>query len=265
MPIHDAYARVTPYELLLPEEDFADERFPLIQKEAEEREADLSDPDRFALLSEAGAILREIRSEEDDPRLIQQFGALLFHAFHFWKEGLPFFMLDTGVVRTLVADGPGEGGWSPSVPGPAGYVQFPQHLIWVPGGEDTPPESLDGFFWSIPDGENLALLIVMGIRKDRPGLSVVPLPTLPLEAAGEWASIDVRPEGNDFQSSLPGADLEDLYALEAGAEAVKLAMRVFWYLDAFAASVANDVQALEEGDGPQASRLVSRRIVPGEG
>ena len=84
MPIHDAYARVTPFELLLPDEDFAEERFPLIQKEAEERKADLSDPDRFALLSEAGAILRKIRGEDDDPRLIQHFGILLFHAFHFW-------------------------------------------------------------------------------------------------------------------------------------------------------------------------------------
>ena len=46
MPIHDAYARVTPYELLLPEEGFADERFPLIQEEAEERKADLTDPER---------------------------------------------------------------------------------------------------------------------------------------------------------------------------------------------------------------------------
>jgi len=30
MPIHDEYARVTPYELLLPEEEFADKRFPMI-------------------------------------------------------------------------------------------------------------------------------------------------------------------------------------------------------------------------------------------
>ncbi len=30
MPIHDAYARVTPFELLLPAEGFADERFPRI-------------------------------------------------------------------------------------------------------------------------------------------------------------------------------------------------------------------------------------------
>ena len=261
MPIHDAYARITPYELLLPEEGFADEYFPLIGEEAKEREAGLSDSERFALLSEAGAVLRKIRGEEDDPQLIHQYGILLFHAFHFWREGQPFFQLETGVVRYLVETGPKSGDWAPSLPGPAGYVQLPQHLFWVSGGEDAPPESLDGFFWSAPDGERLSLLVVMGIRKDRPGLSVVPLPTLPLSAAGEWAAMQVRPEGEDFQSFLPGAELENLYALEAGAEAVKLAMRVFWYLDVFPASVADGILGPGEGNGPQPSRLDSRRIV----
>jgi len=265
MPIHDAYARITPYELLLPEEDFADRCFPLIREEAKERKADLSDPERFAFLSQAGAVLREIRGEEDDPRLIHQFGILLFHAFHFWQEGQPFFQMETGVLRYLVEAGPKVGDWAPSLPGPAGYVQLPQHLFWVPGGEDSPPESLDGFFWSAADGERLSLLIVMGIRKDRPGLSVVPLPALPLLAAGEWAAMQVRPDGRDFHSSLPGAELENLYALDAGAEAVKLAMRVFWYLDVFPASVAEGIQGPEEGDGPRPSRLGSRRIVLWEG
>ncbi|MBT8397608.1 MAG: hypothetical protein HKO65_10245 [Gemmatimonadetes bacterium] len=263
MPIHDAYARVTPYELLLPTEGFADERFPLIQQEAKEREADLFDPERFALLSEAGAILREIRGEGDDPQLIHQFGILLFHAFHFWKEGLPFFQLETGAVRYLVKAGPEGGGWAASLPGLAGYVQLPQHLMWVPGGEGVQPESVDGFFWSAPESDGLSVLIVMGIRKDRPGLSVVPLPTLPLSAAGEWAGMTVRPDGNDFGSSVPGAELENLYALEAGAEAIKLAMRVFWYLDTFPASVARGNPAPEGSDGPVPSRLAARRIVAG--
>jgi len=265
MPIHDSYARITPYELLLPEEGFADQRFPLIEEEAEKRKADISVPERFALLSEAGAVLREIRGEEDDPQLIHQYGILLFHAFHFWKGGQPFLQLETGVVRYLVEVDLKSGEWVPSLPGPAGYVQLPQHLFWAPGGEDAAPESLDGFFWSAVDGEMLSLLVVMGIRKDRPGLSVIPLPALPLSAAGEWAAMRVRPEGKDFQSSLPGAELENLYALEAGAEAMKLAMRIFWYLDVFPGSVAEGVRGPEGGGGPQPSRLGFRRIVLKEG
>jgi hypothetical protein len=231
MPIHDAYARVTPFELTLPSRGFADERFPLIEKEAETRGLAVSDPGTFALLSEAGLVLREIRGEEESPQLIRQHGALLFHCFHFWRLDRPLFFLDTEVVRYVVASGPEEGEWAPRLPASAGYVQLPQYLMWAPGGENAVPESLDGFFWSYPSEEAFSVLVVMGLRRDRPGITVVSLPTLPLSAAGPWVSVNVRPEGSDFSSSLPGAEMDGLYSLEAGAEALKLAMRVFWYVD----------------------------------
>ena len=266
MPIHDAYPRGTPYELLLPEEEFADKWFPRIQAEAEEREITVHDPQAFALLSEVGAALRMIRGEDEDPQSIHQTGILLFHAYHFWKEGLPFFLLQTEATRYLVGTGPKGGTWDGAVPGPAGYLQLPQHLFWVGGGEGH-AESVDGFFWSSPDGENLSLLVIMGIRRDRPGYAVVPLPTLPLTTAGEWAATRVRTETEDFSSSLPGAEQEHLYSIEAGAEAVKLAMRVFWYLDSFPGAVTGD-QPIEhggaeesEGEGPTGSGLPARRVV----
>jgi len=256
VPIHDSYARQTPYELLLPEKGFDDENFPLIEEEAQERKADLSDLERFPLLSQAGAVLRTVRGEEDDPRLIQQYGVLLFHAFHFWKAQKPLFLLETPSVRYLVDTGPeGNDEWAPSLPCSAGYLQLPQHLFWVPGsGPDGVAESVDGLFWSAPGGENLSLLLAMGIRKDRPGLSVVPLPTLPLATAGPWVSMKVREDGPDFSSSLPGSELEQLYALHAGAEALKLAMRVFWYLDTFAGSVAQGEPGPESSEPSAGSR-----------
>lgn len=260
MPVHDTYARITPFELLLPEEDFADRRFPLIRKEAEERKVSLADPERFALLSEAGSVLRKVRGEDENPQSIHQTGILLFHAFHFWDQGSPFFLVATEVVRYLVSSGPARGGWETALPGPAGYVQLPQHLVWVLGGEDTQPESVDGFFWSAPDGENISLLVSMGIRRDRPGLGVVPLPTLPLSVAGEWASTKVRLDGRDFESSLPGADQENLYSISAGAEAVKLAMRLFWYLDEVPASVTGG-SGMDDPGGPRPSSLEARRVV----
>jgi hypothetical protein len=292
VPIHDSYARITPFELLLPEEEFPGKRFPLIREEAEGRGGSLDTPESFLLLSETAVALREIREEDDAPERVQQHGALLFQAFHFWEEGHPLLLLDTAVVRFLVGNGPEEGEWSPSLPGKAGYIQLPQHLVWALSAAGEPPESLDGIFWAAPDGENVTLLIVMGIRKDRPGLAVVPLPTLPLGAAAHWASMAARPEGEDFSSSLPGAELEGLYAIEAGGEAVKLAMRVFWYLDVFPGRVAEGVvleafEASGEGDGrgqgeapveataapdapggdagPRPSRLPYRRVVLEEG
>jgi hypothetical protein len=272
MPIHDAYARKTPFELLLPGAGFAEERFPAIRAEAEERKVNLGDPGRFALLSEAGAVLRSIRGEEEDAQLIQQHGFLLFQAFHFWEEGHPLFLASVPVVRFVVDSGPEEGGWTPSLPGRAGYIQLPLHLFWTVGGEDGHPESLDGVFWSSPGEENVTLLIAMGLRKDRPGFSVVPLPTLPILAAGQWATMPVRAQGKDFQSSLPGAELENLYSLEAGAEALKLAMLLFWYLDVYPGCVADGVPgpagggpAPTEAAGPEPSGLDYRRIVMKDG
>jgi len=292
LAIHDAYARVTPFELLLPEEGFPQKRFPLIREEAEERGGSLNTPESFLLLSETAMALREIRGEDDAPERIQQHGALLFQAFHFWEGDHPLLLLDTRVVRYLVGHGPPEGEWAPALPGTSGYIQLPQHLFWASDAAGEQPESLDGIFWAAPDGENVTLLIVMGIRRDRPGLAVVPLPTLPLGAAAHWASMEARPEGEDFSSSLPGAELECLYAIEAGGEAVKLAMRVFWYLDLFPGRIADGVapgpsrepaaggggsreddrtrepgveHVSGEDSGPRPSRLPYRRVILEEG
>ncbi len=273
MPVFDKYARITPYELLLPREDFASQWFPLIRGEAEERGGSLDDPDAFLLLSETAMALREIREEDDPAEMVQRHGALLFQAFHFWDRGHPLLFLDTEVIRFLVANGPEEGKWNPALPGKAGYVQFPQHMFWAVSGEEEAPESLDGIFWASPDGENVTILVVMGIRKERPGLGVVPLPTLPLSAAAPWASMQVRPEGEDFSTDIPGADLEGLYAIQAGGEAVKLAMRIFWYLDVFPGRVrdepigsgmeppAGDPEPVPESDGPTRTTLPYRRVV----
>lgn len=267
MPVHDAYARITPFDLLLPDEEFPDRWFPLIREEAEGKGGSLNTPESFVLLSQAAMALREIRGEEDAPELIQQHGALLFHAFHFWENEKPLYLLDTGTARALVKDGPEGENWEPRIPGGAGYIQLPHHLFWSAGEEGEVPESLDGFFWASPDGENITLLLAMGIRKDRPGLAVVPLPTLPVEAAAPWATMSVRPDGEDFRSSLPGAELEDLYALASGGEVVKLAMRIFWYLAAFPSRRVSEQAPTEPGEGvnaPEPTGLSYQRIVMGE-
>lgn len=262
MPIHDRFARLTPYELLLPNEGYAPERFSRIEREAQERGSDLDDPDAFPLLAAAGAVLRDLRPEGEDSVSIGRYADLLFHAFHFWQEGCPLYLMETPVARFLVETGPSPGAWVPSLPARAGYVQFPQHLFWTTWGGEGTPESLDGFFWTLARGGNLALLVVLGMRRDRPGLAVVPLPLLPLEVAVNWASLRVREQEEDFRTGLPGAELEGLYGVEVGAEAVKLALRVFWYLDTFPAPVAEGrVEGGEGEGGVRPSRLPHRRVV----
>lgn len=238
MAIHDAYARRTPFELALPGDDFPEERFPAIAEEAEERGTDLSDPSAFLMLTAAGEALRELRGPDESPEQIQQHGALLWHAFHFWRSRWPVLLLSTHVARYLVEAGPESP--RPELPGDAGYIQLPQHLFWVRQGSPdehgvSTPESLDGFFWTAAGPGHVAFMACMGMRGDRPGLTVAPLPALSLDEVGAVTSAVVR-QGTadsgeeDFSSDMAGAEMEGLYEIRTGGELVKLAGRALAFL-----------------------------------
>lgn len=255
MPFHHAYARQTPYELAFPDREFAEERLDRIEGDAQERgqEAALADPGRFLGLPAVAETLREIRDPQGDAQELQKHGVLLFHAFHFRRAGLPLYLLETHAVRYLVESGRGSAGDGepPPPPQPSSYVQLPRQLFWIRPSEEGPPEPVDGFFWSAPDGEHLSVLVAAGIRDDRPGLSVVPLPTVPLGEAGAWLDAEIREGGRDFESTLPGGELERLYSLEAAGEVLKLVARLFRYLERFPDAARDEAAAGESGpEGP---------------
>lgn len=282
-------ARVTPYELAVPGRAFAEERFAAVAREAESRGVDPTDPPSFVNLGEVGRILQEVRGEDEDPELIHQHGLLFYHAFRFWRSGEPFYVLETGAARFLVETEPdppaggaerrggserttepgmaddAEGATGPGSvaepPSEAGYLQLPRHLFWSrpdPEGE-APAEPVDGFFWSTTPEGRLWTLVVLGIRGDRPGLSVFPLPDVPLADASEWLRVRVRDEGDDFETTLPGGEIDRLYSVETAGEVLKLLARVFWYLKAFPEAVEGPVRpqdgaeaATGEGEGADA-------------
>lgn len=264
MSLHDAFARLTPYELSFPDMGFARAHFDAIRLEAEARQVDVRDPSAFIMLASAGQALREIRGAEDDPALIRQYGLLLYHAFHFCEEGEPLYLIETGALRDLLDKDPETLAWKPSLGAAAGdaagYAQLPQHLVWVRSDADAPPESLDGFFWTRSGDDHFGLLLALGMRGERPGLSVVALSDLPLSDAGEWSRSQMRGEGDDLSSSIPGSELEGLYELRSAGEALKLAARVLWRLECGPGG-APGVSPGESGGGPpQASDLAFRRI-----
>lgn len=235
--MHDAYARRTPYELAFPDEETARERFGSIRENAVERgeEAALADPGRFLALPRAAEILHEIRDPRAEPEKAHQHGVLLYHAFHFAEAGRPLFLLGTHAARYLVESAPSPPGEDGRLgpPEPAGYLQLPRHLFWTRPAEDGPPEPVDGIFWSAPGGDRIAVLLAAGLREDRPGLSVVPLPAVPLSDAPTWLETRIRSGERDFESTLPGGELDRLYSLEAAGEVLKLLARLFRYLELF--------------------------------
>ena len=223
MAIHDAYARFTPYELLLPNPEFPDRCFGAIAEEAEERDVDPGNPAAFVMLGSVRGALAELREEDAGPESAHDHAGILFFAYHLWRTGGGVVLAGRTTLRELLDAGPraGEGGVG-DLGGRAGYVQLPLHLVWMESA-DEPPESVDGFFWHGDDNGVLHLAMVAGMRRDRPGCVVVSVAPQPLASLPGWASGPAREGGGDFSTSLPGAELDGLVGIRTPAEVFKLA------------------------------------------
>ena len=226
MSLHDGYARVTPYELAFRGRANADALVEAIEEERSGRGADPEDPHAFVTMGAVGAFVSELEGPDAPPGSIHQYGALAFHGVHFTRAECPLYVLSTHVARYLVS-GATEGVAEP--PTPAGYLQLPQHLFWADAGTGV-PESVDGMFWSATKRGLLHTLMITGMRPDRPGLGVVPLPEAPLQDVGLWLDADVRGDGSDFVSPLPGSDMDGLHSFVAAGEILKLLARFFAYV-----------------------------------
>jgi hypothetical protein len=143
----------------------------------------------------------------------------------------------------------------PRPPEPAGYLQLPQHLVWMGGADGAAPESVDGIFWVASKAGALNALPITGVLPDGPGFRALPLPEAPLRDAPAWLDTDVRVDGEDFSSALPGHELDGLYAVETAGEVLKLLARFFAYL--WAAPQAREPGAApgHGSPGPRASKL----------
>ena len=272
MSFHDAYARTTPLDLAFPEADALRSAMERILEEAEVRGADAGDLGAFAMLMSVNSILRELGGKGASQEAILQHAALLFHAYHFARAEGRVHLVSTGAARRLVeesgwaAEGSDSGEGPPLLPAPAGYVQLPRHLFWVHGDPSGPAEAVDGFFWTWSaqrGGEgagSLHLLLATGMRDGRPGLTVAPLPEVPLDEAAEWLSTRCRPEGDDFANTLPGGEMEGLLAFTTAGEVFKLVARLFAYMVRLPEAVVQGADA-DAGAAPAPSRFPFVRIV----
>ena len=230
MAIHDAYARLTPYELLLPDPDFPDRHFPGIGEEAGERGIDPGNPAAFVMLGAVQGALAELRTEDTVPEAAHDHGTVLYFAYHMWRTGAEIALVRADTMRDLLAGSSREHSptqdesWLGGLHARTGYIQLPQHLVWIEEG--TAPESVDGFFWAAATSGALHLALVSGVRPDRPGYGVVPVPPMPLASLPGWAAGPAREGGGDFTTSLPGAELDGLLGIRTPAEVFKLAALV---------------------------------------
>jgi hypothetical protein len=262
-------ARLTPYELVFAEGDFESRIFPRIRAEAEAQAVDARRRERFDFLSTAGDVVREVTPEDAPPDALEQYRAILFHAYHFWSGGKRLYGLDTAVARYLVEAAPRLEGWDFVLPGESAYLQLPANLFWSSITPEAPPEPVDGFFLTKseltdPVGQAaglLEVLLVLGIRRSRAGFSVIALSTATGPGISESWDAESRPEG-DFANTLPGGEIAGLYTLLTAGEVLKLVGRAFWYIDRFpeALEEVQPLEALGDAGEPPATRLGHLRV-----
>lgn len=258
MSLHDEYARVTPFELAFRGDEQVDALVRAVEEEARGRGVDAADLGGFLTLGSVEAFVREMAGDEADAAALHRFGPLAYHAVRFAAAGRSLYVLTTHAARYLVEGPPGG---SPALPSDAGYLQLPQHLVWTRAAGDA-PESVDGIFWSVAPGDRIYSLIVTGIRPDRPGVGVVPLPDAPLGDAPKWIELKARESGEDFATDLPGAEIDALYEIQSAGEIFKLLGRFFAYVDATPEAVEL-CSAAEGASGPEPSRLDFARVTLG--
>jgi hypothetical protein len=199
--------------------------------------------------------------EESGIDAIGQYALLLFHAYHQHRSGAPVYLFETGAVRTLLrehvhsAGAPDAGAGLPECL----YLQLPQHLVWARPDPDAPPSSIDGLFRTVTGDGRVHVLPIGGLLGDRPGFTLISVPSAPLSDEPEWLSADMRPGGGAFGSTMPGAEVEGLYELTNVGEVLQLAARARHYLRTFPARVSG-VESVVDGP-PRPSALEFRWIV----
>jgi hypothetical protein len=255
MSLHDAYARLTPFEIAFPDPERLADLGEAVTGEAAERGADAGSLEGFVSTSAVGRFLAGLHG--DAPRVsLLEYGSLTFHAVSFLREGSRVYLLDTAAARRLVEAAPAG---RPSPPARAGYLQLPQHLFWT-SIEGSAAESVDGAFWTVSSSDRLHVLPVTGMRPDRPGFGTLSVPDAPLSHAADWVTATIRATGSDYASDLPGAHIDRLYAIESAGEILKLMARFFAHASAQPRGTERPPRQAGSVGGPRPSTLPYTRV-----
>ena len=258
---------LTPYEMVFGEAGFENRTFPRVLSEAEANGEDPARRERFAFLSVASEAVRELVPVELPAAAVEEYRALFYHAFNFWRFGRRGYVLDASLARYLVEAAPALEGWDLAMPHPSVYVQLPPKLFWASIATDVPPEPVDGFFATISAGadplgpayHDLQVLMALGLRRGRAGFSVIPFETeVGPGIPRVWAETPGREGARDFENILPGGEIAGLYSILTHAEALKLLARALWYVHTHPEDVTHVAAPERRGEERPGSVPLSR-------
>lgn len=261
-------ARTTPYEIIL--EPLEQTAFPAIAAEAAQRGVDARRRDQFLLLGQVGATLKDIVPDDAPPDALEEYGELLYQGYQFWVFGRRLYVLDDAVTERLTAPQLDLGDWSLAAP-PACYIQLPYQRVWARVSAEAAFEPVDGCFAVVDDtapapdaGAHLRLQLILGLRRDRPGISLVSYRTdLDPSTAARLAQSPWRENAPAFSNAIPGGELRGLRSLVTTSELEALVLRVFQYLDTH--PLALHLEAGVEHEGETTLEHVMVRTESGNG
>jgi hypothetical protein len=244
-------ARLTPYELIL--EPLEGEDFPAIRAEGEQRGSDVHRRDQFLLLGHAGATLDQMVAEDADPESLDEYGELLYQGFQFWSYGRRLYSFESSVAMLLTEPEYGIGDWIFAAP-PASYLQFPYQKLWARVSADAPYEPLDGIFAVAANteehadsGTHLRVQMVLGLRPDRPGVSLVSYrDDLDPAKVAARAERPWRADDAPYANVIPGGERMGYRTLATRSELEALVIRAFHYLDTHPDRLERVVRAVGE-------------------
>jgi len=199
----------------------AEERFPDIRAEAATSHKETADLPQFVAMRTVQRVLADLESPEvfeSEPEAAAGYLAAMFAAYRFWDGGRRLYSVSRAQIEEALA-----GAIDPvPMPVPAGacYLQLPEQWFWSQTDVDRPHEPVDGLF--VIEGAHqreVLVLIVLGLRADRPGFSQIVVTASPhiLQRAADEARVPF------FASTLDGGEAAGLKSLVTEADVLLLA------------------------------------------
>jgi hypothetical protein len=228
--------RLTPYELILGH--LEPTIWPAIREEAAARGTDSRRRDRFVLLGHVGAALQDMIPDDVPADAIEEYADLLYQGYQFWDFGRRLYLFDVAVTEGLAAPEMELGNWVFAGP-PSCYLQLPYQRFWARVASGAPYEPVDGCFVVVdetepaPDaGAHLRLLLVLGLRADRPGISLVSYCTdLDPATAAARGRRPWREDAAPFANAIPGGASRGLHTIVTTSELEAFVIRALAYFD----------------------------------
>ena len=166
---------------------------------------------------------------------LEQTAELLWQGWRFQEAGARLYVLGEALTERLLSPEHGAPAWRFAAP-PACYLQLPHQRVWARVADEAAYEPLDGIFCAARSLENgaheLSLLAVLGLRPERPGISLLRhRAVLREEEASARAARPWRDGAAPFANAIPGGERMGYHTLATASELEALTIRVLQYLD----------------------------------